>query len=279
LSARGDKSKNFGSMLMRSDDGGATFTSADVPDTEEHRLTYIAAVHPFDAERVYLRVYDTTGTVIQTTGDGGRTFQKIFMGTDQILGFAISPDGTQIALGGPNDGIWVGSADGANLTRSSDVGATCLTWTPDALYACADYKTAGFSVGRSLDSGKTFESLFQFDTLCGRASCGNNTTSKCSEEWQLIAPAIGATCDVDAGVGDGAAGSTSRDAGPTGGAGGAGGMTGGSPPVVHEDSGGCAMAHSARSATSWSSLAWLVVALSRRRRTGRRGAIEQETVE
>ena len=148
MSVRGDRAKNFASMLMRSDDSGATFTSADIPDTEEHRLTYIAAVHPTDPERVYLRVFDMPSTVIQMSSDGGKTFQKIMTGTEQLLGFAISPDGTQMAVGGPNDGIWVGSADGTNLARRSDVGATCLTWTKDALYACADYKTAGFSIGR-----------------------------------------------------------------------------------------------------------------------------------
>lgn len=278
LSVRGDKSKNYGSMLMRSDDGGATFTSADIPDTEEHRLTYIAAVHPFDADRVYLRVFDMSGTVIQMSSDGGRTFKKLITGTDQLLGFAISPDGSQIALGGPNDGIWVGSADGSDLARRSDVGATCLTWTPDALYACADYKMSGFSIGRSADAGKTFESLFRFDTLCGRAACGNSNVTRCTEEWELIAPAIGATCGLDASVGGSDGGDeagTSREAGTTGGAagaGGSGGGTGGSagtPPAGDaDDSGGCAIAvprtPTNRSGRTWSLVAMLVVAIARR---------------
>jgi len=268
LSARGDRNKNFGSMLMRSDDGGATFTSADIPETEEHRLTYIAAVHPTDPDRIYLRVFDMPGTVIQMSSDGGRTFQKIFTGTEQLLGFAISPDGTQMAVGGPNDGLWVGSADGTNLARRSDVGATCLTWTKDALYACADYKTAGFSIGRSSDSGATFEGLFRYDELCGRAAaCGGSTTARCSEEWELIAPAVGATC-ADAGASDASTdastGDTSRDAGPTVEAGPP--TTGGMPPPAADDSGGCTSARSARGASRFGPLAWLVaVALPLRR--------------
>jgi photosystem II stability/assembly factor-like uncharacterized protein len=232
LSARGDKTKNFGSMLMRSDDGGATFASVDVPGTEEHRLVYIAAVHPFDPDRVYLRVYDLgAGTVILATKDGGKTFETLLTGTDQLLGFAISPDGTQIAIGGPMDGLWIGAADGTNLARRSDVGATCLTWTKDALYACADYQTAGFSIGRSIDSGATFEPLYRYDRLCGRATCGKDNTARCTMEWELIAPAIGATCDRDAGGSEPGTGDAGRDASAPGDApGGSGGGTGAGAP-------------------------------------------------
>lgn len=242
MSARGDKSKNFGSMLMRSDDGGATFTSADVPDTEQHRLTYIAAVHPGDADRLYLRVDDADGTVIQTSNDGGLSFQKIFMGTGQLLGFAISPDGTQIAVGGPEDGIWVGASDGTNLARRSDVGATCLTWTEDALYACADYLKAGFSVGRSTDSGATFEGLFRYSALCGRASCGSTNSSRCVAEWDLVAPTLGAICRLDAGAEDASApdGADSSH------------REGGTAPPVSGDSSGCAIARGKCAAAPWS---------------------------
>jgi hypothetical protein len=256
MSARGDKSKNFGSMLMRSDDGGATFTSVDVPGTEQHRLTYIAAVHPALADRVYLRVDDADGTIIQTSNDGGRTFQKIFMGTGQLLGFAISPDGTQIAVGGPDDGVWVGASDGSNLARRSDVGATCLTWTEDGLYACADYLKAGFSVGRSTDSGATFEGLFRYSALCGRASCGSANSSRCVAEWDLVAPTLGAICTHDAGTADASvadgANSTDRE--------------GGTSPTTSDDSNGCAIARGKRAATLWTSWVGLLGALAWRRR-------------
>jgi hypothetical protein len=279
LSARGDKAKNYGSMLMRSDDLGATFTSADIPDTQEHRLTYIAAVHPFDPDRVYLRVLDMSGTVIQMTSDGGRTFQKIFTGTDQLLGFAISPDGTQMAVGGPNDGIWVGPADGSGLERRSDIGATCLTWTEDALFVGADYKKADFSIGKSVDSGKSFEGLFRFDKICGRAACGV-ATSKCIEEWELVLPAIGATCADDAGASDGAAGGTSRDAGSMGGGAGAGGATGGTPNPIGDKEGGCSCTiegtNSRRDLGAFGVLAWLAAAALRRAGRRARGPLGQD---
>ncbi len=174
VSARTDKAKNFNSVLLRSDDGGATFQTFDIPGTEQQRLAFIAAVHPTEPDRVYVRVFDDDGerpiTVILMTQDGGRTFKKIFTGTDQLFGFAISPDGTQMAFGGPGDGLQVGAADGSNLARRSDVQPTSLTWTSQGLYAAADSKLAGFSIGRSLDSGTTFHGLFKYESVCGQTA-------------------------------------------------------------------------------------------------------------
>jgi hypothetical protein len=271
LSARGDKTKNFSSMLMRSDDGGATFTSADVPGTEEHRLVYIAAVHPFDPDRVYLRVFDLAGTAILLTKDGGKTFEKILTGADQLLGFAISPDGTQIAIGGPLDGLWVGAADGTNLARRSDVGATCLTWTKDALYACADYQIAGFSIGRSTDAGTTFEALYRYDQLCGRATCGPDNTARCSAEWELIAPAIGARCGADSGTADDGGASVDAsmptDASSEAGRGGAGGNSGVQPSSAESS---CAVGSSRSSESSCGTVISLLALAAIRRRAVRR---------
>ena len=75
-----DKTKNFNSVLMRSDDGGETFQSFDIAGTEQQRLAYIAAVHPTQPDRVYLRVLDDKDglpiTVIYMTADGGANLPK-----------------------------------------------------------------------------------------------------------------------------------------------------------------------------------------------------------
>jgi hypothetical protein len=262
LSALADKTKNFSSILMRSDDGGATFQSFDIPGTEQHRLAYIAAVNPVQPDRVYLRVLDDKDglpiTLIYMTADGGQTFEKVFTGTDQLFGFAISPDGTKMAFGGPGDGLYVGDADGSNLARRSDVQPTALTWTPQALYAAADSKLAGFSIGRSVDSGATFEALFKYQSICGVTACSTRATAACQAQWEMVAPQLGATCGApDGGRADAAADAKS----------GGGGVDAPSVPPVPppgDDSGGCAVSRGGPS-HGWMWLASLGLALRWRR--------------
>jgi photosystem II stability/assembly factor-like uncharacterized protein len=242
VSALADKTKSFASVLLRSDDGGATFETLDIPGTELHRQAYIAAVHPSDANRLYLRVLDDREGVVFTsifmTSDGGRSFRKIFDGTQELFGFAISPDGGEIAFGGPGDGLYVGASDGSNLTRRSDVQPTALTWTKQGLYATADSKLAGFSIGRSVDAGSTFEGLFRYQSLCGTTACGARATALCTMQWDLVAPQFGVTCIApqDAGRADATVdanpGGGGVDATPPGDPGGGAG----------EESSGCAMA-------------------------------------
>jgi hypothetical protein len=253
LSASLDGSHDFASVLLRSDDAGLTFTAAEIPSTAGYHLAWISAVHPLDADRVYVRVQDPAGTMIWASKDGGHTFEKIFTGTGQLLGFAISPDGAEMAVGGPNDGIWVGASDGTNLARRSDVPATCLAWNGDGLYACSDWKKAAFSIGRSADHGTTFETVLRFDQLCGQTACGSETPvgMLCPVEWESVAPALGASCGLDAGTPDAGSADAPIDAEGPGDAAidvpreapaGVGGAAGGGAQPPAEEHGGCALA-------------------------------------
>jgi hypothetical protein len=262
LSARLGAANDFASVLLRSIDGGQTFESSDIPETSGSRTAYIAAVHPTDADRLYVRVYDTTGTRIWSTSDAGRTFQKIFTGTDQLYGFAISPDGAQIAFGGPSDGISVAASDGTGVTRRSDAAPTCLGWSSDGLYACADPKKAGFLVGRSSDTATTFETLLTFDSLCGQTGCAAETPSGllCPADWERVAPVVGTTCGVDAGIAD------SGPDRPTE-AGDASDDRSASSPVsaLRAAGGGCQLARTSRGNAVWSALVLLAFGFRRRR--------------
>jgi hypothetical protein len=216
LSASLGADRDFASVLMRSDNAGLDFGATEIPGTAGYRPAWIAGVHPNDPDRIYVRVQDPAGTVILSSIDGGAMFQTMFTGTGELLGFAISPDGANVAFGGPRDGIWVGQSDGANLARVSDVAPTCLGWTERGLYACADQKKDGFSLGVSTDMGAHFDGLLRFDALCGRTACGGATTvaTKCPADWPQVAPLVGTTCGIDAGspANDGGDGSAVDDA-------------------------------------------------------------------
>jgi hypothetical protein len=263
LSALLGKADAFASVLMRSDDAGETFVQAIVPESTPFRLTYIAAVHPHDVDRVYVRVDGSPATVIWSSDDGGQNFRKLFTGAGRLLGFAISPDGNEIAFGGPDDGLWVGASEGTTFERQSDVGPLCLTWTTDALFACADVKASGFSLGRSRDRGTTFESMLRFDELCGVTGCDRSTKvgMTCPEDWQQLAPRLDTMCGVpDAGLSSSTP-DASGDA-PTD----ADGSPGASVPPF-ELSGGCALARpaSAHGAWGWAWLLWALAVRDRRR--------------
>jgi hypothetical protein len=206
LSARLDGQGQYASVLLRSTDGGLTFTRAEIPETAQHHLAYIAGVSPTNPSCIYLRVFFAEGTRLYMSDDGGVTFKNVFAGTDQLYGFTFSPDGANVAFGGPGDGIWVGPPDGTAFTRRSDLLPTCLGWGDEGLFACADQKTAPFSIGRSRDFGSTFETILRFDSLCGATSCGPETDcgKSCPHDWEVVGPALGATCGLDAGVPDAA---------------------------------------------------------------------------
>jgi hypothetical protein len=220
VTARRGVDQGYDSALLVSDDGGETFVARVVPDTEDQHLAYIAAVHPEDADRLTLRVDDLEGTILYETRDAGASFQKLFVGSGRLTGFAYAPDGVEIAFGGLDDGLWVGSSDVLVFEQRSGVGPLCLAWNARGLWACADAQRTGFSFGRSSDAGRSFEPLFSFSELCGRSSCADTSDvgGLCPTDWQSVGPALGATCDLgDAGAsGDGGSPNERAPARPTG---------------------------------------------------------------
>jgi hypothetical protein len=243
----------YASVLLRSVDGGVTFERVLVPETNVERMAYLAAVHPLDPARVYLRVDDTAGTVVWSSEDGGVTLRKRFTGRARLVGFALSPDGTRIALGGPDDGLWLGPTDGASFERRSDIGPSCLGWNADGLHACADARQAGFSLGLSRDEGATFAPLVRFASLCGRSTCGAATEvgKLCPGQWDTVAAALGGSC-ADGGADDGDAADS--------------GAAEGGPRYVADASGGCSLDAARAPPLPTCSLPFAVLLLLGRRR-------------
>lgn len=195
LSARLGADRLYASVLLRSDDAGLTFEQFDIPETEHQKLAFIAAVDPTDADRVFVRVDDPLGTRVLSSADAGQSFRELFRGSARLSGFAIKEDSSEIAIGGPSDGLWVGAPDGAGLEHRSTVAPSCLGYGPDGLYACSDATQLGTLLLLSRDAGTSFETLLTFDSLCGSTCAASTDAARvCRAEWELIAPTLGTTC-------------------------------------------------------------------------------------
>jgi hypothetical protein len=222
-------------IIQRSEDGGAIWARAmqDLPAGTGSLL--ISAIDPNDADRLWLRVPargDTIGLLparLYLSENKGESFRQIADTRRGMFGFALSPDGTELAFGGPMDGLFVGPSDGsATFEKVSSLGVRCLRWPEtDALYACGTEPRDPFGLGVSRDKGRSFEALYRMAETCP-AECpeGTSFAGVCQEAWGMIGPYVGASglmCSVawaplpvaDAGVEDAGA-----DAEPDAGAGG-----------------------------------------------------------
>lgn len=185
-------------LIERSDDRGAHWTRISISDSPPSSLPFIAAVDPNDADTLYMRVTRGPESLI-VSHDAGQTWRTVFTGASPLAGFALSPDGSQVAVG-TNAGIALASTSDFDFHDVSAIIPTCLTWTSAGLYVCAKESTTGFSIGLSLDEGAHFRPLYHLSSFCGPACAqGTPTAERC--------PAVTARCDA------GAAGAPSAEAG------------------------------------------------------------------
>lgn len=225
-------------MVLRSDDRGATFRALPIPLVGEERTIHVLGVDPTSADRVFARavrrVTDEVPERLLLSEDGGETWVTV-LDLLEIVGFAISEDGTT---------VWAGSWDGG-LYRSTDGGLTfaaldpalrirCLAQRPGELWICADDFVAGFALARSSDGGETIEPVWAFDDVVNDVGCPAETPlgTLCPMYWPDLAydlqldgavPPDGSLldggvvrtdADVDAGSGEGGGGGCACSAAP-----------------------------------------------------------------
>ena len=255
LTARLPRDGDYASVLLRSDDGGDSFERWPVDGTAGMSLAFLAGVSPVDADRLYLRIAASDGSLLVTSDDAGQSFSTVHTGTGLLLGFAVSPDGDKIAFGGPSDGVWIANADGTDKQQRSALAVSCLGWSEQGLYACSD-STEEFGVGRSDDEGQTFERLLAFSELCGNTLCdpGSEVGRSCGLAWDTQGPRLGASCNVTA----------PGSAGQTGAAGGGGAASYVPESGAGSDQSGCGFSGRAAGNRAW--LVLLAALLLRRRR-------------
>jgi MYXO-CTERM domain-containing protein len=214
-------------VLLRSSDGGATWTRLPISGTSLADSPFIAAIDPLDPERLYVRLSGPTEDSLLVSTDGGTSFQALIRKNAELYGFALAPDGKTVlaGFGNPRDGttideaalgIWSASTTDHVFSHIYTEAVACLTWTPTRLYACTGQFDAGFELGSSSDGGKSFSSLMQLKDLQGPLECPATSTvsSVCAAKWQTTCETIG-KCPYGsggaAGSGSGGSGASSAD--------------------------------------------------------------------
>jgi sortilin (neurotensin receptor 3) len=256
---------SLSAQLFVSTDGAATWTEHALPiDPSSERSPYVAAVDPQNPDLVYLRIkgasIDTKGDSndrLVVTKDRGATFTTAYRG-GALLGFALSPDGSKVYLGGPTDGLLLAPASTLAFQQVSPAHVQCLTAAAaGALYICSDEST-GYIAGRSDDDGATVTPLLHLSTIRGPLACAPGTSAAiCSSDpWDAAVQQLGGS----AAPGTCAGVSPAFDAGP-------GGAGGGSTPSG--SGGGCDVGESRTAAWGLGFLAALLglsMLVTRRRR-------------
>ncbi len=189
-------------VFIASSDRGATWTEHAIAlDGKMERAPFIAAVDPKNPLRVYVRTAgpkDTPSRLL-VTDDGGATFRVAFAGKGEMLGFALSPDGTKVFVGGPLDGLQVASSTALTFAKKSAVKVQCLATSGATLYACSA-ESSGFILGASGDDGATFSPTLHLATLRGPLACSTTSSqAKCVRDWPTLREGLGVS-DLDASV-------------------------------------------------------------------------------
>jgi len=194
-------------VIERSDDGGKSWTRTmlDLPPTSGS--LFVSAVDPTDPDRLWVRVpaqgdrFGLFPASLLVSSDKGASFAMLGATEKGMLGFALSPDGTRLAYGGPFDGLYVGASDGSSpFVKAATVRVRCLRWNADGLYACGSEPQDPFSVGLSTDEGASFRPVYRMiDTCPQECAAGTSFANSCEQSWSGIGPRIaasGETCSV-----------------------------------------------------------------------------------
>jgi hypothetical protein len=262
--------------LFVSVDSAAHWTERPLPSLVDETAAYIAAVDPSNADLVYVRTEGNLVTPSQSrllvTSNAGQSFDVALafeedgdggVSTVQMLGFALSPDGSKVYAGSARDGVYVGArgalpdAAGAfqKVATSHPIHVQCLATRGSELWACSD-EVSGFLAGVSNDDGVSFTPKLHLDGVASVLACAADATAaQCQPEFPQLCAMLGGCAGEDGG-------STSSDA--------AAGDSGSPPPspTSKSSSRGCSVlgGGGATGAVCAGAAAALLAAAARRRR-------------
>jgi photosystem II stability/assembly factor-like uncharacterized protein len=241
----------FTPVIERSDDRGMSWTRLPLAPEYAKTIPYLSAVDPIDPDRLYVRLDGSDRDQVLVSTDGAQTFTSIHASVLQgdLLGFALSPDGSRIAIGGPADGLLVCDTINHAFQPASSLSIRSLTWAEAGLYASLNELTDGMTVGLSTDEGKTFSPVHHMAEMCLIDCPAATSAALCVESWPVIAATLGA--DVTCGQGS----SSSSTASATS----SGGATGSAPPPEGPGSCGCRLAEPQSPTAAWFAAVGLLV--------------------
>lgn len=194
-------------VLVRSSDGGDTWTERDIAADVGAVTPRLVAVDPADPARVLLLLLGSTPSAEEVQGvalttDGGITWRLplTLPPTGTLTGFTRLPDGTMVLVGNvPGGAMGDGGAAAQvpTLFRSEDDGrsftaetlsfhAVGLAQRDGTLFAAADNFRDGFALTSSADGGRTWRPRLKFREIAAVKSC---VRALCADD-----------CDYQAGV-------------------------------------------------------------------------------
>jgi len=184
---------SFESTLLFSDDRGASWQPRPIPLYSALPM-YLSAVSPTDPDTLYVRVDDGTSDHLIVSHDAGQTFVEVLTIPTEMLGFALSPDGTQVAAGGPDVRLKVASTSDLAFADAADIKSLrCLTWDEQGLFACAQESLDNWTLARSSDAGQSFTPLWHVQDLVPlECDASTPTGSVCPRAWLDVSAQIGA---------------------------------------------------------------------------------------
>ncbi len=242
-------------VIERSSDRGETWTrlDVDIPDAER---TVISAVSPLNPDVVYLRVPGEGTDRLFVSTDAAESWTEILALEGEMLGFALSPDGSKVAIGLKQGGIHVASTDDHVFSQVGQSGVRCLSWAEAGLYACGNEGQDGFTVGRSTDEGASFTPLYHLlDIGLLECAAGTDAGDQCPALFQDLLDQLGNT----GGAGGEPTGTTSGTSAATSG--------GGTSPDDGDDGCSCNVGGGSSSAAFLLGVAALGLLVRSRRKT------------
>ena len=181
--------------LFVSADQGAHWTERPIApfDAATEASVFIGAVDPVDSARVYVRTsaaLPAGRSRLLVTLDAGQSFQVVqafdvadeggLATAGEILGFALSPDGSRIYTGTKEGGLFAADRSDLAFAQKASIHVQCLATRGSELWACSDV-LSGFIVGSSNDDGATFTAKLPTVTaLAGPVACASDAGARAS---------------------------------------------------------------------------------------------------